>query len=190
MMAFGLSYGAASLGCALPLFLSGVASAFTERGTSDGLIAFVSYALGMGTVTTALAVVVALAGPVSVRPLRRISRLVPLLSGVLLGITGLYLTFYWVGAIVQPTRSVPFEAWVSSAQSWLATLFTAHAHTIGVLGGLVVVLALLGLGLGRDNVIKRRRWPAYKRTRAGSASDSEPGLASTGALPREDIADG
>jgi len=58
---FGIAFGAASLSCTLPIFLTVVGSAFTADGTGAGLAQFLSYALGMGSVVLALTVTAALA---------------------------------------------------------------------------------------------------------------------------------
>jgi cytochrome c biogenesis protein CcdA len=71
---FGLSYAVASIGCALPLFVAGVASSFTRDSPLHGATVLVAYALGMGVVLSALAVAIAVGGPSAGRPLRRLSR--------------------------------------------------------------------------------------------------------------------
>ncbi len=148
MAVFGASYAVASIGCALPLFLSGVAASFTHRGAAAGAGVFLSYGLGMGTVLIALAVVVALAGPRALRPLRGLSRYVPVVGGGLLVLVGLYLTGYWVTAIVSPVSSAPLEGWVTGVQQSAASFLSAHARLIGALAGALVVGALLAVGAG------------------------------------------
>lgn len=147
MLAFGLVYAVASLGCALPLFVSGIAVTFTREGVLSGTEVFVCYALGMGTVLMALAVLVAVAGPTSLRPLRRVGRAVPFLGGALLVAVGLYLAGYWLTAIVQPDHSVPLEHWVTGAQSWAATLVSGHARAVATTCGGMVIAALMAGGL-------------------------------------------
>lgn len=45
---FGITYGIAALGCALPIFLVVVGSTLALKGFTDSLLQFLSYVLGMG----------------------------------------------------------------------------------------------------------------------------------------------
>jgi len=95
--AYGLAYAAASLGCALPIFLVvvGVATATRDPVRSAGQ--FVLYGLGMGLVVTALTVATALLKSAVAGPARRAGwRLLGGASGVLLVLTGAYVTAYWL----------------------------------------------------------------------------------------------
>ena len=58
--AFGVGYGAASLSCTLPIFVSVTSTAMTGSMLGS-VLSFVAYAVGMGTVLMSLAVVAALA---------------------------------------------------------------------------------------------------------------------------------
>ena len=152
MVVFGFSYGVASLGCALPLFVSGVATSFDRADPVRGGELFVAYALGMGSVLCALAVVVAVAGPAATRPLRRSSRLVGPAGAALLVAVGVYLVVDWATAIADPTGSNPVTRAVGRAQAWVAALLSAHAAlAIGVLAGAVIagILAVGAAGLRR-----------------------------------------
>jgi cytochrome c-type biogenesis protein len=97
--AFGLAYGAASLGCTLPLFLAlmGTATA-TSRVYGAPVIAFVLYGAGMAAVLGVLAVI---AGVVSFGILARVRGFVRVVSGVsavLLLVSGAYVVYYWLTA--------------------------------------------------------------------------------------------
>jgi cytochrome c-type biogenesis protein len=97
--AFGLAYGAASLGCTLPLFLAvmGTATA-TSRIYGAGILAFVLYGAGMAA---ALGVLTIAAGVASVEILRRVRgfvRIVTTLSAALLLLSGAYVVYYWLTA--------------------------------------------------------------------------------------------
>ena len=98
-VAFGLAYGAASLGCTLPLFLAlmGTATA-TSRVYAASVIAFVLYGAGMATVLGVLTVV---AGVVSFGILGRVRsfvRIVSALGAGLLLLSGAYVVYYWLTA--------------------------------------------------------------------------------------------
>lgn len=145
LVVFGVSYGIASLGCALPLFVSGVATTFTHHGAVDGIASFVAYSLGMGAVLGALALLVALAGPAAARPLRRVSRLIPVLGNLLLLAVGLYLAWYWLAAIAAPVSSSPIERTVATIQQHVAAVLADHPALIGgVLGAGLIAAVLVG----------------------------------------------
>lgn len=105
MVGFGISYGLASLGCALPVFLAGVTVAFTQHGVVSGMAAFVAYGLGMGVVLTALAVVVAVAPQARLRSLRAAGGRLQRPAGVLLVLVGSYVVYYWVVGGVLSTQT-------------------------------------------------------------------------------------
>jgi cytochrome c biogenesis protein CcdA len=97
--AFGLAYGAASLGCTLPLFLAlmGTVTA-TSRLYGAAVIAFVLYGAGMAVTLGVLTIV---AGVVSFGILQRVRgfvRIVTTLSAALLLLSGAYVVYYWLTA--------------------------------------------------------------------------------------------
>jgi cytochrome c-type biogenesis protein len=93
---FGIGYGLASLGCTLPVFLVVVGSAIKSRGISNGLLQFLSYALGMGAVLTALALSIAVFKGGLATYLRRILPYMGRIAGLLLLISGSYQIHYWL----------------------------------------------------------------------------------------------
>ncbi|HET8627136.1 MAG TPA: cytochrome c biogenesis protein CcdA [Thermomicrobiales bacterium] len=95
-LAYGLAYGLASLGCALPLFLAVAGSALAARGVLAALGQFVLYGLGMGAVLTALTLGVAAGGDAALRGGRRARRYVQPVGAVLVLLAGAYLIYYWL----------------------------------------------------------------------------------------------
>lgn len=96
--AFGIAYGAASLGCTLPLFLALMGTATAVGGRWSGPIAFVLYGAGMAT---ALGVLTIAAGVASFGILHRVRgfvRIVSTLSAGLLLLSGAYVVYYWLTA--------------------------------------------------------------------------------------------
>jgi cytochrome c biogenesis protein CcdA len=94
---FGIAFGAASLSCTLPIFLTVVGSAFTVEGAGAGLGQFVSYALGMGSVVLALTVTAALVREgLLVGRIRRLMPYVHAVSAWLLVLAGAYIVYYWL----------------------------------------------------------------------------------------------
>src|SRR6266545_2477712 len=94
--AFGLAYGLASLGCALPLFLALLGIAVAAGGPWNALVAFALYGVGMAAVLGSLSLA---AGLVSFRVLagaRGVGRFVSGPAAVLLLASGAYVVYYWL----------------------------------------------------------------------------------------------
>ena len=126
-LAFGALYGVCSIACTLPIFLAVAALAVTS-GPAGGLAVFVAYALGMGTVLTALGIAVALARGGMARAIRRLLPHLVRASGVLLVIAGAYVVYYWAFALGGVGAGGPWAApldWgsrlSSAVQTWLGT---------------------------------------------------------------------
>lgn len=97
--AFGLAYGAASLGCTLPLFLALMGTATTtSRLYGASVIAFVLYGAGMATALGVLTVVVGVTSFGILQRLRGFVRIVTTLSAGLLLLSGAYVVYYWLTA--------------------------------------------------------------------------------------------
>ncbi len=96
--ACGLAFAFSSLGCALPLFLAVVGTAFTRSGAASALGQLVLYALGMGTVVNTLTMLMVLLGSGVVARVRGVGRALQPLGAVLLLLTGGYIVYYWLSA--------------------------------------------------------------------------------------------
>jgi cytochrome c biogenesis protein CcdA len=91
MFLFGVGYGAASLGCTLPIFLALVGASL---GAAKVTI-FAAYAAGMTLVLMALAVAVAFTRQGIACFLRGLLPHINRLAGLLLVASGSYLVYYW-----------------------------------------------------------------------------------------------
>jgi cytochrome c biogenesis protein CcdA len=96
MFLYGLAYAAASLGCALPVFLIVVGAATASSSWLTSMVQFLNFALGMGLVVTAVSISIALSREGLVRLLRRGLPHTGLITGVFLILGGAYLIAYWV----------------------------------------------------------------------------------------------
>ena len=96
--AYGLAYGACSLGCTLPIFLGVVATGLAAGGPVGAFRQFVLYALGMGLALSALTVATAFVKHTAARPGRWVGPWLEPAGAVLLLVTGAYVVFYWLGA--------------------------------------------------------------------------------------------
>jgi cytochrome c-type biogenesis protein len=97
--AYGAAYGLASLGCALPVFLSVVGTSLQLHGAADAVGQFVLYGIGMGAVLTAVTLATALFGAGFATRLRSAGRYSGWATAVLLWLAGSYVVYYWLTAI-------------------------------------------------------------------------------------------
>lgn len=96
--AFGLAYGLASLGCALPLFLALVGTAVAAGGQWNAAVAFALYGIGMATTLSVLTLLVGILGFGILTRVRAIGRFVSGLGAALLLASGAYVVYYWLTA--------------------------------------------------------------------------------------------
>src|SRR5436190_23821106 len=91
MLLFGIGYGAASLGCTLPLFLTLIGASLSGGGK---ITTFLAYGAGMAVVLMALSVLVALARERAARTVRPLPPHMNSIAGLLLPASGRYLLYY------------------------------------------------------------------------------------------------
>ena len=156
MVLFGAAYGAASLGCTLPLFL-------TLIGASLGganMLAFVAYGAGMGLVLMALSVCVALVREGATRGVRSLMPLLSRLGDLLLIAAGGYLFYYWARLHFGDTATVADDPLVSFGVRFSGDVRRV-AEGRGVLmiaaAGLIVALAILSALRGRSHDVSAEK---------------------------------
>jgi cytochrome c-type biogenesis protein len=155
MLLFGVGYGAASLGCTLPLFLALV-------GASLGgakLTAFVAYGVGMAVVLMALSVVVALVREGATRLVRPALPYMGRVAGVLLLASGGYLFYYWARLRFGDTATVADDPIVSFGVRFSGQVrgfADGRGSTIVAIAAAIVALALVtSLWQHRRRAIRR-----------------------------------
>jgi cytochrome c-type biogenesis protein len=155
MVLFGVAYGAASLGCTLPVFLAVVGASLG----GDKLGVFAAYAAGMTVVLTALAVVVALARGAALRAVRPASAWVGRVAGALLVASGGYLVYYWGRIRFGETATLADDPVVS-----FVTRFSVRVEDfaegrgsaiVAVAGAVVAVTILAALWQRRRSLVRR-----------------------------------
>ena len=167
MLLFGAGYGAASLGCSLPLFLVFLGSSLSSRDVAHTLLVFAAFGVGMAVVLTALAVSAALLREGVATRLRALLPYAAKLSGGLLVVCGLYLTYYWARVQFGPSATLADDPLVGPV-----TRFTAELQTYAAGNGraiLAVAAAIVTIGAAavlRQRTSRRRR-PARSETVTG-----------------------
>ena len=96
---YGIVYALASLTCTIAPFLAIVVTSLRSDDTGEGLLLFLTYALGMGLVVGIAAVGVALASGALVGRLRSAGRWMPRAVGALVLLVGAYVAYYGVWEI-------------------------------------------------------------------------------------------
>jgi len=156
MLLFGVGYGAASLGCTLPLFLTLIAAS----GGPDKLTVFAAYAIGTAVVLMALAVLVALAREGIARTVRPLLPFMGRIAGALLVIAGGYLVYFWARLRFGDTATVADDPIVSFAirfSGHIRTFADGRGSTLVAAAGAIVLAALLsGLVRWRHRARARR----------------------------------
>ncbi len=139
---FGVSYAVVSLGCTAPLFLITVVGSFTREGVVGGMLTYLVYAFGMGSVIVFLTVALAMARGGIARNLRRVLPYVNRVSGGLLVVAGVYLTLYgwWEVRVLRDPINTP----ENRAQKWFTDFQTSISRWISDVGPGRVGLVLLG----------------------------------------------
>ena len=94
--AYGVAYAAASLSCALPIFLGVVAGAMASGGMVQATIQFVLYAMGMGAVIGLLTVSTAFVKYGVLSRARAVVPYVETASAALIMAAGGYVVYYWL----------------------------------------------------------------------------------------------
>lgn len=95
-LAYGVAYGAASLGCTLPIFIVVMLSAISTGGWLQGTLQFLLYALGMAFVITVLTLSTTFFKYAAFARVRSVGRWIQPISAALLLLAGAYITYYWL----------------------------------------------------------------------------------------------
>lgn len=100
---FGIAYAITSLGCTLPIFLMVIGSSIASGNFIDGLVQFISYAMGMGAVLLVLTLGMAfLKEGVVVGKLRSLMPHIQKIAGGFVIFAGLYTIYFWVSKLISP----------------------------------------------------------------------------------------
>lgn len=143
---FGISYALVSLSCTLSLFTAAISTTIQSQNWAVGIAAFLAYGLGMGMVLMALTLAIALARQSLVRNMRRVLPYVNTVSGVLLIIAGLYVTYYgWYELRVfgGNTSGGGVATWAFDINARITSWIDSVGPTrIGLILGLVIALVV------------------------------------------------
>jgi cytochrome c-type biogenesis protein len=145
MFLFGVSYAVASLSCTIATFLGVTTATFDRENVVSGVLVFVAYALGMGSLVVFLTIATALAKTSVARGLRRVLPFVHRVSALILLASGLYVAYYgWYELeIRRDIRRDPIVDYFTQRQAQLSNWITdVGATRVGLVLGLVIAAAV------------------------------------------------
>jgi cytochrome c-type biogenesis protein len=161
MYVFGVAYAVASLGCTLPVFLSVVGASLAVRGPGAATVVLAAYGVGMGAVMMSLALLAGGARDRLVKTLRRALPRMQRISGALLVVAGVYLSYYWLRILFGPVATLADDPIVGSVQRFttrIERIATANATTLLTVS-VVAVASVAGYIAWRSWRSKTRRTP-------------------------------
>lgn len=154
MYGYGVGYAVASLSCTIAPFLAVISTTFRQGSTLDGVLAFIAYAAGMSITVGVAALAVAMAGSTASSALRRVLPYVGRIAGVIVLLTGLYVSYYGYYEIrlyfAQGDADDPVVGAAVAVQSWLAD----RVDALGVWPLLGAISALLAVSI--VSILRRR----------------------------------
>lgn len=147
MFSFGVVYGLASLGCALPVFLAAVGGNLDHPAVFAMVRSSLAYALGMGLLLAVLALAASTVRRAIVRMVRPAARAGQLIAATLLVLSGSYVAYYWATSLADPRSAPPLVTGVNNAQAAVSAWMAGNARWLGLAFGLAVVGVLLSASL-------------------------------------------
>jgi cytochrome c-type biogenesis protein len=138
MYLFGVAYAIASLGCTLPVFLSVVGASLAVRGPAAATVVLAAYGVGMGAVMMTLALLAGGARDRLIKTLRRALPRMQRISGGLLVVAGIYLSYYWLRILFGPIATLADDPIVGTVQR-----FTSRIERIAAANGGTILMASL-----------------------------------------------
>ncbi|ORB53519.1 cytochrome c biogenesis CcdA family protein [Mycobacterium persicum] len=148
MYGYGVAYAVASLSCTIGPFLALISTTFRRGSIHTGVLAFVVYALGMAITVGVAALAVAFVGSSAAGVLRRILPALGRVAGLLLLLTGLYVTYYGYYEIRPYFTDADTEDPVIEAAGAVQTWLVQRVDSLGVWPLLAILAALLTGALG------------------------------------------
>jgi cytochrome c-type biogenesis protein len=150
MFLFGIVYAIASIGCTIGLLISVILGSINRHGFVSGVISIVLYGLGMGLLVTSLTVALAFARVGLVSTIKKSFKWFDKVSAVFVVLTGLYLSWYWLGAITDRGT----DGLTTRVERWQTKVvqFLQDAGVYPLLIVFCVIIATAGLVIRRSSL--------------------------------------
>jgi hypothetical protein len=177
MTGYGATFAIASLSCTIGPFLAVTGAALTQS-TAQGIVTYVAYALGMGTIILAISVAAALAHTTLTRAMHNLTRVVSRLGGALMIAAGGYAIWYGRWELGVYAGNLDGDPVIDSIED----LRLRIVETIQTLGaGRIALAVALSAGLAVA-AVRWRRTPGDQRpkpetsSQAGAAGRDQPAV--------------
>lgn len=142
MFLFGIAYAVASIGCTIGFVTSAVFGSVGRHGFVSGVFSIALYGVGMASLVIALTVALAFAQVGMVTTLKSSFRYFDRISAAFVLLTGLYLTWYWYGAITERGS----DSVIQRVDSWQSTVVNLlndlGAWRLAVIFSVVIIAAV------------------------------------------------
>jgi len=150
MFLFGIVYAIASIGCTIGLLISVILGSINRHGFVSGVISIVLYGLGMGLLVTSLTVALAFARVGLVSTIKKSFKWFDKVSALFVVLTGLYLSWYWLGAITDRGT----DGLTTRVERWQTKVvqFLQDAGVYPLLIVFCVIIATAGLVIRRSSL--------------------------------------
>ncbi len=142
MFLFGIAYAVASIGCTIGFVTSAVFGSVGRHGFVSGVFSIMLYGVGMASLVIALTVALAFAQVGIVKTLKSSFRYFDRISAAFVLLTGLYLTWYWYGAITERGS----DSVIRRVDSWQSTVVN-FLNDLGALRLAVIFSAVIALAV-------------------------------------------
>lgn len=145
MVGYGATFAIASLSCTIGPFLAVTGVALTQS-TAQGVVTYVAYAVGMGTIILAISVLAAVAHSSVVRAMGRLTQVMPRIGGALMIAAGAYAAWYgrWeLGVYAGDLRGDPVIDTVED----LRLRIVANVQSVGAGRIALAVIVVAGLAV-------------------------------------------
>jgi hypothetical protein len=120
-----------------------ILSSVGKHGYASGVLSIVLYGAGMGLLVSSLTVTLALAKGGLLRVLRNGLKYMDRIAAVFLFFTGLYLTWYWYGAITERATADRVTARIEGWQSDIAMFLQEQgAWRLAIVFAVILVVAV------------------------------------------------
>jgi cytochrome c-type biogenesis protein len=159
MFVFGVSYAIASLSCTLPIFLSLVGGIVSADSLATSVLGFAAYGAGMATAVTGVTLVVAGGKSTLLTRIRRLSRHLDTISGVVMTVAGGFIVWYWATVLSGEGIALGSTGLVRWIDRTSATVTGFLGRNAGPVALVVVLLAILG-------------WQSSRRSSLASPDDA------------------
>jgi cytochrome c-type biogenesis protein len=157
MVSYGIVYALASLSCTIGPFLA-ITTAALDQSVTGGMLAFVAYGLGMGTIILTIAASAALARPKPTHRLRRLSRHASSVGGALMAMAGSYAVWYARWELAVYSGDLRTDLLIDTGERWRLKVVT-FIENVGAVRLGAILLVAIAVTIGISQIVSDHQAP-------------------------------